>query len=165
MSASKKRITRRFIKDIFVILVAAGITGIVINLLHPRGFILVSRQALEARTIVAISSEEAKIKHAAGAVFIDAREKDEYDDARITQAINVPALDAADSKSGTDFAFLEKPAEIVIYCDGPSCGASAMLAEAIRKRGYKRTIYITEKGFPDWKSKGYPMERGEQDGK
>ena len=54
MSASKKRITRRLIKDMIVILVAAGAAGIVINLLHPRGFILVSRQDLEARKIALI---------------------------------------------------------------------------------------------------------------
>ena len=43
-------------------------------------------------------------------------------------------------KSATDFSFLDRPAEIVIYCDGPSCGASAMLAGSIRKRGYGRTF-------------------------
>ncbi len=165
MSPSKKRITRRLIKDMIVILVAAGATGMLINLLHPRGFTLVSKPDREAGKIAYISSVEARIKHDAGAVFIDAREKDEYENARIAGALNVPALDAAAGKSGIDFSFLKKPAEIVIYCDGPSCGSSAILAAAMRKKGYERTIYIIEKGFPEWESKGYPAERGNGNGK
>jgi rhodanese-related sulfurtransferase len=165
MSASKKRITRRLIKDMFMLLVAAGATGIVINLFHPHGFLLVSRPALEARKIVSISSEEAKIKYDAGAVFVDAREKDEYENARVTGAVSMPSLDAAAKKSGPDFSFLKKPEEIVIYCDGAACGASAALAELFQKRGYKRTIYIIERGFPEWESKGYPVERGNLNGK
>jgi len=165
MSASERGITRRLLKDMAAILVAAGAMGLCVNLFHPRGFVLASRQALEARTIVPISADEAKIKHDAGALFIDSREKEEYDRARIKGARNIPALDAAAGKGGADFSVLEKPVETVIYCDGPSCGASAILAEVIRKRGYGRTIYILEKGIPVWESKGYPLERGDLDGK
>ncbi len=165
MSASRKRITRRLVKDMFALLAAAGCIGIAVNLFHPRGFTLVSRPDLEARKTVFISSEEAKIKHDAEAVFVDAREKEEYDAARVAGAVNLPALDAAAGKSGMDPAIFEKPAELVIYCDGPACGASAMLAETIRKRGYGRTIYIIEQGLPEWESKGYPVERGKRNGK
>ncbi|MBP7736837.1 MAG: rhodanese-like domain-containing protein [Spirochaetes bacterium] len=165
MSVSDKRKTRRLVKDMAVILVMAGAAGLCVNLLHPRGFVLAGRQALEARKIVAISAAEAKIKHDAGALFIDAREKDEYDRARIRGALNMPALDAAEGKGKADYSILDKPVEAVIYCDGPACGASAMLAEVIRKRGYGRTIYILEQGIPEWKSKGYPVDGEKRDGK
>ncbi len=165
MSISEKRITRRLVKNMFVICVAAGAAGLCVNLFHPRGFILVGRQSLEARKNVAISGEEAKIKHDAGALFIDAREKDEYDRGRIRGALNIPALDAAAGTPGADYSVLDRPLEAVIYCDGPACGASAMLAEVLRKRGYGRTIYILEQGIHEWESKGYPVEGEKRDGK
>jgi len=149
----------------FVILVAAGAAGIAVNLFHPRGYVPVSRTDLEARKTVSLSVAEARIKHDAGAVFVDAREKAEFEQARVPGAINVPALDAAANRPGIDFSFLGRPAEIVVYCDGPSCGAAAMLAEAIRKRGYGRILYILENGLPGWEAAGHPVERGVRDGK
>jgi rhodanese-related sulfurtransferase len=148
----------------FFILVAAGAAGVTINLVHPRGYILVSRPALEARRIVTISSEEAKIKLEAGAVFVDAREREEYENARIRGAVNVPVLEAS-QKPGPDFSFLTRQVEVVIYCDGPSCGASTALAGLIQKRGYGRTLYVIGQGFPEWEAGGYPVDRGKHDGK
>lgn len=165
MSTGTKRITRRLVKDMLVICVAACAAGLCANLLHPRGFMLIGRQAFEARKNVAITAEEAMIKHDAGAIFIDAREKDEYDRVRIRGALTMPALDAEAGKGKADYSMLQRPAEVVVYCDGPACGASAMLAEAIRKSGYGRTIYILERGIPEWESKGYPVEREKSDGK
>ncbi len=165
MAPSTKRITRRLVREMFVILAAAGAAGIAVNLFHPRGYVLVSRADLEARKTVFLSAGEARIKHDAGAVFVDAREKAEFEQARVPGAINVPALDAAAGKPAMDFGFLGRQAEIVIYCDGPSCGASAMVAEAIRKRGYGRILYILTGGLPGWEAEGYPVERGAGDGK
>lgn len=165
MPASTKLISRRLLREMLVILVTAGAMGIVINLVHPRGFILISRPALEARKIVTISAEEARIKYDAGAVFIDARDRDEFNAAHIPGAVNVPALDVENHKSGLDFTFLQKPAELVLYCDGPACGASAMLARAIQERGYSRTIYIIGEGIPEWESRGYPIDREKGNGK
>jgi rhodanese-related sulfurtransferase len=153
----------RLFKDMLVILVVAGAVAVVVNLFNPRGFVLVSRSSIEQRKIVAITAEEAKIKFDSDmAIFIDAREKAEFDYARIRGAMNIPASDAA-AKPGSDqkFLFLNKPAEIVIYCDGASCGASGTMAKLILDRGYGRNIYVLQKGFPEWESRGYPVERGE----
>jgi rhodanese-related sulfurtransferase len=153
----------RLLKDMFIILVIAGAVAAVINLLNPRGFVLVNRSFIEQRRIVPITAEEAKIKYDAGlAVFIDAREKPEFDYACIRGAVNIPVSDAA-SKYDSDqkFLFLNKHVEVVIYCDGASCGASETLAKLLLDRGYVRNIYILQKGFPEWESSGYPVERGE----
>ncbi|OHD66324.1 MAG: hypothetical protein A2176_07505 [Spirochaetes bacterium RBG_13_51_14] len=174
----------RLIKEMFTIVVAASIIGFGINLFNHHGFLLVGGRDLKYKKIVPISSFEAKIKYDAGiALFIDAREKSEYDDARITGAINIPPFsqfgpDAADEPSGgnrdgagadtspdpgtgVDVSFMSRPVEIIIYCERSSCGASEMVGRRLIDRGYVRNIYIIDKGFPEWKSLGYPVERGE----
>jgi rhodanese-related sulfurtransferase len=152
----------RLLKDMIVILVIAGTIAVVINLFNPRGFVLVSRSSLEQRNIVPISADEAKIKYDADmAVFIDAREKAEYDSAHIRGAVNIPVPDAA-AKQGTDekISFLKRPVEVVVYCDGPSCGASESMAKLFLERGYRRNVYVIQKGFPEWELREYPVERG-----
>jgi rhodanese-related sulfurtransferase len=153
----------RLLKDIISIVVLAGTVSVVINLFNPHGFVLVSRSSLYQRRIVPISAEEAMIKYDADmAVFIDAREKAEYDYAHIRGAVNIPVSDAS-AKQGTDekFSFLDRSAEVVVYCDGPGCGASESMAKLFLDRGYRRNVYIIQKGFPEWELREYPVERGE----
>ena len=153
----------RLLKDTIIILVVAGTIAVVVNLFNPRGFVFVSRSSLEQRTIVPISAVEAKIKYDADmAVFVDAREKAEYDYAHIRGAVNIPVSDVA-AKQGTNekFSFLDRPVEVVVYCDGPTCGASESMAKLFLERGYRRNVYVIQKGFPEWELREYPVERGE----
>jgi rhodanese-related sulfurtransferase len=163
MSASGKRTTARLLKEMLFIVIMAVALGAAVNLLHPRGFVLVSRSSLDVRRIVPISVEEARIKHAAGqAVFVDARDKAEFDSSRIQGAVSVPLIDAENHKGAAqDLSFLDRPVEAVIYCDGAACGAANALAKQMQERGYRRTIYIIDRGYPEWESRGYPVERGE----
>ena len=152
---------KQLIKDMFTIIVASVVLGLGINLAHPRGYILVGKSDYNNRRIVAITTEEAKIKYDSQvAVFIDAREKAEYDAARIAGAVNLPAGDIISRLEGISVSFLNKPVEIIIYCDGESCQASSLVAGKMLNLT-PRHIYILEKGFPDWAGKGYPVERGE----
>jgi rhodanese-related sulfurtransferase len=153
----------RLLKDMTLIFVVAGAIAVVINLFNPRGFVLVSRSSLEQRNIVPVTAMEAKIKYDNGvAVFIDARDKSEYEHAHIRGAINIPVSDAmAKQGMGEKFEFLKRPVEVVVYCDGPTCGASESMAKLFLERGYRRNIYIIQKGFPEWELHEYPVERGE----
>jgi len=150
----------RLLKDIAVILVAAAAAGLAINLFHPRGFVPVSRQELALKRVVPVSAAEAKIKYDAGmALFIDAREKAEYDDGHIAGAGSVPA---SAPPAGAIAAAMARPLELVVYCDGAACGAAEKLARAIIGRGYGRTVYVIRDGFPAWEERGYPVERKEK---
>jgi rhodanese-related sulfurtransferase len=153
----------RLLKDILIIFVVAGTAAALINLFNPRGFVLVSRSSLEQRRIVPISAVEAKIKYDADmAIFIDAREKAEYDYAHIHGAVNIPVSDAAARQgAGEKFSFLKKPVEVVVYCDGPACGASESMAKLLMDLGYQRNVYVIQKGFPEWELREYPVDRGE----
>lgn len=142
-------------REMFLLVIIAAVVGIGVNLFHPRGYELRGRSA--SRAAVSISVEEAAIKHDAGAIFVDARESSDYEQGRIPGALSVPLLDASAGKA--DLSFLDKPREIVLYCDGAGCGASIRLAEIIRNKGYRRTIYVMEEGYPGWISHGGPIER------
>lgn len=151
----------QIVKDMFIIVLASTAIGLGINMVHPRGFVLVSRSEQAKSRIIAISSEEARIKYdSQAALFIDAREKGEYTAARVANAVNIPAGDVVTRPESVDFTFLEKPVEVVVYCDGASCRASHIVAERMLALT-PRHIYILEKGFPDWAAKGYPVMRGD----
>jgi rhodanese-related sulfurtransferase len=150
----------RLFKDIVIIIVAASAVGLAVNLFHPRGFVPVSREDLALKRVVTISEPEAKIKYDAGmALFIDAREREEFAAARIAGAENIPSVNPP---SAALDAVMGRPRELVLYCDGVECGAAAKLARAIIARGYGRNIYVIGNGFPGWEERGYPVERSEK---
>lgn len=152
----------RLLKEAIIIIIAAGAAGLVINLFHPDGYRLVSVSSLAERRIVEISAAEAKIKYDAGAVvFIDARERAEYDYARVAGAVSIPASGAEGNEARSWARYARRPVEIVVYCDGPSCGAAAALAKLMVAGGYDRTVYVMREGLPGWEDSGYPVERGE----
>ncbi len=154
-----KKLSQHLFRDMLYITVAAAAAAFAVNLFHPRGYVMVGRSELEHRRIVPISAYEAKIKYDSGsAVFIDAREKAEFDESHIAGSINIPAGDPLPAPAG--LPYLKQPKEIVIYCDGGSCGASAILAGKIL--GLTRThIYIIERGLPDWKARGFPVQESD----
>lgn len=53
---------------------------------------------------------------------------------------------------------IPRNAEIVAYCRGPYCVFADEAVAMLRARGY-RARRLTE-GFPDWRSRGFPIETG-----
>ncbi|OHD69428.1 MAG: hypothetical protein A2W19_05840 [Spirochaetes bacterium RBG_16_49_21] len=155
-----KKFSKQLFRDILFIAVAAAAAAFVINLFHPRGYVLVSRSDFDNKRVVFITAEEAKIKYdSKAALFIDARETAEYDASHISGSVSIPAGDPFPGPGG-ELQYREQPKEIVIYCDGSSCGASELLARKILSLT-PRHVYIIEKGFPDWKAHGFPVREGE----
>ncbi len=156
-----KRFNKKLFRDALLIIAASAAAGGAMSLFHPRGYLLVGRSALARRQMVYISPEEGKIKLDGGsALFIDAREKEEFRHSRISGATNLPASTVSPPGARPDFSFLDRQIEIVIYCDGAGCGAAETLAGSIMAK-YRRHVYILESGFPGWESAGYPVERGD----
>lgn len=95
--------------------------------------------------------------HDADAVlFIDARERWEYDEGHIAGAISLSHEEAI-----TDPARLEqldtggKP--MVTYCGGGSCEVSLSLAWELLGIGHSH-IAVYMGGFPEWQQAGYPVD-------
>ncbi len=149
------------IKGALIITAAAALFAFIINLFHPGGYRFVSKKS-SARQLVFISSEEAKIKLDKGsAIFIDSRTGDLYRKAHIQGALNIPVFPEAAYTGGIKKSFnrLQESLEIVIYCDGETCGTSRELAGRLIKMGYGRHLYIIKDGFPAWEKAGFPVDR------
>jgi len=88
--------------------------------------------------------------------LVDARTKDEYDEAHIVKAINITekGYEAQSSQLPSD-----KNALLVIYCNGVKCGKSKKVAAKAAAAGYTN-ITIYPDGFPVWEEKAMPITAG-----
>ena len=85
--------------------------------------------------------------------LIDARTKQEYKNAHIFKAVNVP-----DKKLQENLSFLpaDKNALLIIYCNGVKCGKSNRLAKQLEPLGY-HNIMIYSEGMPVWEERNLPI--------
>jgi rhodanese-related sulfurtransferase len=113
-----------------------------------------------------VSADDVVKAQASGATVIDTRVASEYADGHIKGAINVPyrekSAKAVNFDAGQDGFNLDKlPADkasaVVVYCNGPECWKSFKASTAAIKGGYSSVLWYRE-GFPNWKSKGLPVE-------
>jgi rhodanese-related sulfurtransferase len=106
------------------------------------------------KKITEISPSEAAEKSKSGeAVIIDVREKDEWDEERIPDAIHMSRgtieLDVEEKVPDTN-------AMIICHCGGG--GRSALAAESLQKMGYKNVRSMAG-GFKAWKAIGLPTAK------
>ena len=101
--------------------------------------------------ITEISPQDAAAKLSSGdAVVVDVREKDEWDEGHIRDAIHMSRgtieLDIEGKVPDTN-------AMIICHCGGG--GRSALAAESLQKMGYKNVRSMAG-GFKAWKAAGLP---------
>ena len=82
---------------------------------------------------------------------LDVRPPEEFAAGHLLGAINIPIerLEECLTK-------LPKRREVVAYCRGPYCLMSFEAVQKLRKRGWKARRL--EKGYPEWKAAGHPVE-------
>ena len=116
--------------------------------------------------VTVVSAEQARRLVEAGAPIIDTRVGNEFADAHIKGAKNVPYKEksakvaAFDAKQDQfDLARLpaDKAAPLVFYCNGPECWKSYKASKVAAAAGWTRVQWLRG-GFPEWKAKGYPVE-------
>jgi rhodanese-related sulfurtransferase len=103
------------------------------------------------KRITEVSATEAAAKAKSGeAVIVDVREKDEWDEEHIPNAIHMSRgiieLDMEEKVPDTN-------AMIICHCGGG--GRSALAAESLQKMGYKNVRSMAG-GFKAWKTAGLP---------
>ena len=88
-------------------------------------------------------------------LFIDARPADRYAAGHIPGALSVPYEQIAD---GADVApeILASPLPIVLYCDGPECDDSLLLALHLKELGMDVSVFIG--GMELWRSELLALE-------
>ncbi len=90
-------------------------------------------------------------------ILIDARNPEEYQEAHINGAINIPQkkFDSSLDKLPEDKATM-----LVFYCNGVKCGKSKKSATRAMEIGYTN-VYVFAEGMPVWEELGYPFYKGD----
>jgi len=106
------------------------------------------------KNIKEISPQDAAAKSQSGnAVIVDVREKDEWDEEHIPDAVHM-------SRGTIELDIEEKIPDlsqtIITHCGGG--GRSALAAESLQKIGYKNVRSMAG-GFKAWKATGLPTEK------
>lgn len=120
-------------------------------------------QAQAETEFKAVTSEQlqTRIERKDPFVLVDARTPEEYDEAHIVTAINIPekSFDKASAQLPTDKGTL-----LIIYCNGVKCGKSKKVALKAEAAGYTN-IMLYPDGFPVWEEKALPIKPGPAYGK
>jgi len=114
------------------------------------GFEKLVAEAKKKITEIRPTDAEAKMR-SGDAVIVDVREKDEWDEEHISDAIHL-------SRGTIELDIEEKIPDlnqmIITHCGGG--GRSALAAENLQKMGYKNVRSMAG-GFKAWKAAGLPM--------
>ena len=90
------------------------------------------------------------------AIFVDARESEEFEIGHIPGAINIPYdyydeyMDVIDTLNYDDV--------FIIYCSGGECSLSLDLADIFFNNKTLNNVFVFEGGLPAWQDAGYPTE-------
>ena len=88
------------------------------------------------------------------AVFIDARDPEDYNGGHIQNSINIPFDYYEDYEDVIDS--LDTATVYVIYCSGDECSLSMDLADYFFNELVFEKVLIFEGGWPQWRDAGYP---------
>jgi molybdopterin/thiamine biosynthesis adenylyltransferase/rhodanese-related sulfurtransferase len=111
---------------------------------------LLSEVKAEIEEIDAVAG--AALLESADAVFVDVRERDEWDEGHIPGAIHVPR---GNLESRIENAVADRSARIVLYCAAGS--RSAFAAKTLEELGYDDVASLAG-GYTDWKRNGFPTQ-------
>src|SRR6266545_2960671 len=85
-------------------------------------------------------------------LFVDVRERDEWDEGHIPGAVHVPR---GNLESRIENAVPDRSRRVVVYC--ASGNRSAFAAKTLEELGYEDPVSLAG-GFVDWKRNGFPTQ-------
>jgi molybdopterin/thiamine biosynthesis adenylyltransferase/rhodanese-related sulfurtransferase len=85
-------------------------------------------------------------------VFVDVRERDEWDEGHIPGAVFIPR---GNLESRVEQAVPDKSRRVVVYCAAGN--RSAFAAKTLEELGYEDAVSLAG-GFTDWKRNGFPTQ-------
>jgi rhodanese-related sulfurtransferase len=91
------------------------------------------------------------------ALFVDARDGEEYAELHIPGALSLPAPEVKKGLGLEPLAEIGKDRSIVIYCGQASCDASLTVAEKLQSLGFQQVAAFLG-GFRAWDEAGYPVD-------
>ena len=172
-------------KEVFIILVASIVIGLIANFISPKGIALIrddsNRYAIDTANVkkgfdpkvrgklnkagfyepVNIPVEVAKQLFDDNVIFIDGREDFEFKEGHVKGAVNIPYKTFKDKTKEEKLEIakgLDKKQMFVSYCSSDSCEISIDNAYEMAKVGYDDVkIYLG--GYKEWTKLGYPTEK------
>jgi rhodanese-related sulfurtransferase len=149
-----------------LLIIAAGVIAIGVNLLRPDGIPFGGDRSKQARfsdaagASLVIGPEEAgRLFRQEAALFVDARPQSQFAQGHIRGALNLPwqevdryFMETADR--------LEGSMTIITYCDGDNCDLSHELALFLKDMGFEN-VRVLVNGWTVWKQDGLPTDTGE----
>lgn len=123
---------------------------------EPTPFVPTKKEALPQGQI---TLEEAKRAFDAGAMFVDARNMENFTAGHVENAIRI---ESAMFREGDppELGLIPRSAIVVVYCNGGHCDESENVAKFLSNSGYGK-VFVMHDGFPGWKAMGYPFTTGE----
>lgn len=160
-------------RNSLLIILLAAITGLLINsarnLTGLNGLAMDTpwpdnRQKLELETPPSYSEGDSLVSLEQAynifldgkAIFLDAREEEEYDEGHIAGAVNLP-FEFWDDYWEYVQPELDPEIEIIAYCGGFGCELSLYAARELKNLGYEKS-YIFFGGWQKWQDEGLPVE-------
>lgn len=115
---------------------------------------------------VEISGADAKLLHASGVLFLDARRTSVYEAGHIAGARSFSVWESdIDDKVNALYGERSDPSDqdkpIVIYCSGGACEDSHMLSQKLWGIQFNN-LYVYKDGFPDWQDRNGAVKTGGQ---
>lgn len=92
------------------------------------------------------------------AIFVDARNPQEYEIGHVSGAINLPARGLLRGDIEPDKVLPDRETVLITYCDGGECEFALDVAEGLSKRGYSN-VFVLGEGYPGWDAAGYPIDK------
>jgi rhodanese-related sulfurtransferase len=106
-----------------------------------------------------ITIPQAKLLFDNKVAFVDARHLEEYEAGHVDNAFLLSSDDVTGGKGTEVLGYLDKQADIVVYCNGGACDASENLVKVMQQMGYNGCRIMTD-GYPAWEKAGYPTAKG-----
>jgi rhodanese-related sulfurtransferase len=101
---------------------------------------------------------EAKVKYDNGAIFIDARPREEQEaEGTIFGAFSLPAPAFDEWYPEIEMQVAPIGMDHVIFCSGGTCTDSIDVAKRLREMGWER-VFVMEEGYQDWAAAGYAVQ-------
>jgi len=151
----------RFIKEITIIIFISILLGIIYNTFSEHGLPLLYKP-LDIKTGSLLSFEEVQsVYKQKDALFIDAREKSEFEEGHIPDALNIPA-GMGRSKKMALLNQIPKNLRIIIYCSNPDCHQAHRLAKEMQYLDFT-SVSVFEGGWEAWLEEHGPVSGGSYD--
>jgi rhodanese-related sulfurtransferase len=120
---------------------------------EQKGFQDLVADAKKKVTEISPTDAAAKAKSSSDVVIVDVREKDEFDESHIPDAVH---MSRGTIELEVEDKFPDRNTTIICHCGGG--GRSALAAESLQKMGYKNVRSMAG-GFKAWKAAGLPTTK------